>query len=81
LEAHQGMSAQTPTGIGLSTNSSNTSIPTTPLRTHQRGSEQTITNRTSGSSSSNYPQPQNSDMVRRFLTFSNAIFFFVCLFS
>lgn len=59
LEAHQGMSNQTPT------NSNSTPIPTTPIRGHTRGSQQTMTNRSSASSSSGYPPPPNSDMVER----------------
>jgi hypothetical protein len=64
LEVHQGISNQPSTNnISLTTNSNSSSIPTTPIRGHTRGSQQLITNRSSASSSSTYPPPPNSDMV------------------
>ncbi len=62
LEAHQVMSSQTPTMMGLAGNTNTTPIPTTPMKVQSRGSQQTITSRSSASSSSAYPTP-NSDMV------------------
>jgi hypothetical protein len=58
LEAHQGISNQTPTSISLTGNTNST-----PMKGHNRGSQQTMTNRSSASSSSTYPPPPNSDMV------------------
>ncbi len=63
LEAHQGVSNQTPTNLSLTGNTNSTPIPTTPIRGHNRGSQQTMANRSSASSSSTYPPPPNSDMV------------------
>jgi hypothetical protein len=63
LEAHQGMSNQTPTSVNLTGNVNSTPIPTTPIRGLNRGSQPTMTNRSSTSSSSAYPPPPNSDML------------------
>jgi len=63
LEAHQGMSNQTPTSVNLTGNANSTPIPTTPIRGPNRGSQPTMTNRSSTSSSSAYPPPPNSDML------------------
>jgi hypothetical protein len=75
LEAHQGMSSQTPTSIGLTTNTNTTPVPTTPVRPHTRISQQSMTNRSSTSSSSNYPPPPNSDMVNLIYFYSKFILF------
>lgn len=75
LETHPGMSNQTPTPAGLSSNANSTPIPTTPIRPQTRGSQQTMSNRVSGSSSSSYPQSQNSDLVRILIHF--LLIFFV----
>jgi hypothetical protein len=70
LEAHQGMTNQTPTNISLTANTNPTPIQTTPIKAHTRGTQQTTTNRSSTSStSSSYPPPPNSDMVYKFLVF------------
>ncbi len=53
------MSNRTPANIGLTTNTN----PTTPIKAHNRVSQQTITNRSFSSCSSTYPPPPNSDMV------------------
>jgi hypothetical protein len=63
LEAHQGMSNQTPPTMGLTTNANSTPIPTTPMKPQTRGSQSTAATRSSGSSSSTYPPPPNSDLV------------------
>ncbi|CAF0788328.1 unnamed protein product, partial [Rotaria sordida] len=60
LEVNQGSSNQTPTMMGLSTNT--TPIPTTPLKVQNRIAQQTMATRSSASSSSTYP-PSNSDML------------------
>ncbi|UJR38550.1 hypothetical protein I4U23_031216 [Adineta vaga] len=73
LDNHPGISNQTPMSAGLSSNPNSASIPTTPIRPQTRGSQQSITNRTSGSSSSSYPPTQNSDLVRNQIS----IFFFL----